>query len=133
MGRSCGWGGVGDGVVSRGRKRRERWKGVSDEGVASDGCATPTRAQQYPNSTRRAGTWTCARAYAYVGHIHHFYHEIISADHAAHILERVRTNDLRLSPGWPHVRRGGVRAGVSRNPALDSSLLGGREGHNDSG
>ena len=45
MGQSCGWGGVGDSVVPKGCKRQERWKGVSDEGVMSDGCATPTRAQ----------------------------------------------------------------------------------------
>ena len=35
------------------------------------------------------------------------------------------------SKDWPRTRRGGVRAGVSRHPVLESLLLGGREGKND--
>jgi hypothetical protein len=35
------------------------------------------------------------------------------------------------SKDWPRTRRGGVRAGVSLRPVLESLLLGGREGKND--
>ena len=43
----------------------------------------PTRAQWCVER----GVRGCVRAYAYVGHIRHFYHETISIDHTAHILE----------------------------------------------